>query len=119
MDSSLYLYLLMPFISGVVGWATNVIALKMTFYPIEFLGPKLWQPEGQPFGLFGWQGIIPAKAAQMAAKQAVGASSGDPRRPGRARTPRTGRRSPVAPLPAAAAPQGAVPPAPGEPARNS
>ena len=68
MDSSLYLYLLMPFISGVVGWATNVIALKMTFYPIEFLGPRLWQPEGSPFGLFGWQGIIPAKAAQMAAK---------------------------------------------------
>ncbi len=50
-------FLLIPFISGIVGWFTNVIALKMTFYPIEFVGI-------QPF--FGWQGIIPSKAAKMA-----------------------------------------------------
>jgi hypothetical protein len=28
----------------------------------------VWQPEDQPFGLFGWQGIIPAKAGKMASK---------------------------------------------------
>jgi len=50
-------FLLIPFISGLVGWITNVIALKMTFYPIEFVGI-------QPF--FGWQGIIPSKATKMA-----------------------------------------------------
>ena len=27
----------------------------MTFYPIDFKGLKIWQPEGQPFGFFGWQ----------------------------------------------------------------
>mmetsp|Transcript_70961 Transcript_70961/g.199027 ORF Transcript_70961/g.199027 Transcript_70961/m.199027 type:complete len:430 (+) Transcript_70961:3866-5155(+) len=58
----------MPLISGFVGYITNVIALKMTFYPLEFWPLKVWQPEDQPFGLFGWQGIIPAKAGKMASK---------------------------------------------------
>jgi len=31
-------YLIIPFISGIVGWATNVLALKMTFYPLEYIG---------------------------------------------------------------------------------
>ncbi|CAM9833323.1 unnamed protein product, partial [Discosporangium mesarthrocarpum] len=37
----------------------------MTFYPLEFWGVKIWHPKDQPMGLFGWQGIIPAKAAKM------------------------------------------------------
>lgn len=45
-----------PFISAIVGWATNVLALKMTFYPLEFVG----------WGKLGWQGIIPTKAGVMA-----------------------------------------------------
>lgn len=49
-----------------MGYLTNVLALKMTFYPIEFWGWRIWQPEGQPFGLFGWQGIVPAKAPELA-----------------------------------------------------
>ena len=32
-----------------------MLALHMTFYPIDFKGLKIWQPEGQPFGFFGWQ----------------------------------------------------------------
>lgn len=56
----------MPFMSGVVGWATNVLALKMTFLPIEYIGVNWWRMEGEPWGLFGWQGIIPTKAAKMA-----------------------------------------------------
>ena len=52
-------YLLIPIISALVGWGTNVLALKMTFYPTDF-----W---GIPPGL-GWQGIIPSKAGVMAEK---------------------------------------------------
>ena len=52
-------YGLIPFISGVIGWATNVLALRMTFYPLEFKGIP-------PY--LGWQGIIPSKAGIMAGK---------------------------------------------------
>ena len=45
---------------------TNVIALYMTFWPLEMFPVYVWAPKGQPLGLFGWQGIIPAKAGQMA-----------------------------------------------------
>jgi hypothetical protein len=40
----------------------------MTFWPTEFRPIKIWQPEGQPIGLIGWQGIIPAKAVYMVQK---------------------------------------------------
>jgi len=50
-------YISIPIVSGIVGWGTNVLALKMTFYPLEFWGIK-------PF--LGWQGIIPSKAKKMA-----------------------------------------------------
>eukprot|EP00568_Trieres_chinensis_P014596 CAMPEP_0183329326 /NCGR_PEP_ID=MMETSP0160_2-20130417/84737_1 /TAXON_ID=2839 ORGANISM="Odontella Sinensis, Strain Grunow 1884" /NCGR_SAMPLE_ID=MMETSP0160_2 /ASSEMBLY_ACC=CAM_ASM_000250 /LENGTH=409 /DNA_ID=CAMNT_0025497515 /DNA_START=34 /DNA_END=1263 /DNA_ORIENTATION=+ len=56
----------MPFMAGVVGWATNVLALEMTFKPIEFMGIELFRIRDQPWGLFGWQGIIPTKAEKMA-----------------------------------------------------
>ncbi|NQZ09806.1 MAG: DUF445 domain-containing protein [Algicola sp.] len=46
-----------PLISAVVGWFTNFLAVKMMFYPIKFVGIR---------PIFGWQGIIPAKARQMA-----------------------------------------------------
>ncbi|MFQ3171724.1 MAG: uncharacterized membrane protein YheB (UPF0754 family) [Oleispira sp.] len=46
-----------PLISAIVGWSTNFLALKMMFYPIEFIGIK-------PF--LGWQGLIPAKRKEMA-----------------------------------------------------
>ena len=61
-----WLYLTIPLISALVGYVTNVVALKMTFYPLEFTGVKLYQPKDQPFGFFGWQGIIPSKAGKMA-----------------------------------------------------
>jgi len=56
---------LIPVVSGLVGWGTNYLAIQMTFYPLEFKPWKVWQLEGSPFGLFGWQGIIPAKARKM------------------------------------------------------
>lgn len=50
---------LIPFTYGFVGWITNWLALKMTFYPLQFWGIP-------PF--LGWQGIIPRKAHKMASK---------------------------------------------------
>lgn len=59
----------MPFVSAIIGWGTNILALKMTFYPLEFLGftIKGYAPIGWK-GLppIGWQGIIPSKAEKMA-----------------------------------------------------
>lgn len=51
-------YLSMPVISALVGWITNVVAIKMMFYPIRFIGVA------PPW--LGWQGIVPRKAAKMA-----------------------------------------------------
>ncbi|GAB4332398.1 MAG: DUF445 family protein [Flammeovirgaceae bacterium] len=51
-------YLGIPISSGIIGWITNVIALKMTFYPIEYFGIRP----------FGWQGIVPAKSYKIADK---------------------------------------------------
>lgn len=58
-NTGIWIYFTIPFVSAIVGWFTNVLALKMTFYPTNFIGipPAL-----------GWQGIIPAKAGIMAGK---------------------------------------------------
>lgn len=67
--------MLIPVVAACVGWLTNWLAVKMIFYPIVFLGVPVAQlVEGElygynilnPLGWFGWQGIVPAKAAQMA-----------------------------------------------------
>jgi len=66
--------LLIPFVAAFVGWLTNWVAVQMIFYPIDFWGLPLkrWVLGSlydcdilQPLGLIGWQGIVPAKAAQM------------------------------------------------------
>lgn len=49
-------YLSIPFISALVGWVTNIVAINMTFYPINYIGIRP----------FGWQGIIPSKAKKIA-----------------------------------------------------
>lgn len=49
--------LLIPLISAVIGWGTNVLAVIMMFQPLDFVG--VWK--------IGWQGIIPANAARLAA----------------------------------------------------
>lgn len=53
-----WLYLSMPFVAALIGYVTKIVAIKMMFEPIEFIGIK-------PF--LGWQGIVPRKAAVMAA----------------------------------------------------
>ncbi len=50
-------YLSIPVIAALIGWSTNWLAIKMTFYPLEFWGKR---------PIWGWQGIIPSKARKMA-----------------------------------------------------
>lgn len=57
---------MIPWIAGFVGYFTNVLALQMTFAPLEFFGIELFRIKNEPWGLFGWQGIIPTKAEKMA-----------------------------------------------------
>ncbi|MGB5193682.1 MAG: hypothetical protein WBN70_11925 [Polyangiales bacterium] len=52
-----WIVLLIPLISAIVGWFTNVVAVKMMFHPIEFFGIP-------PY--LGWQGVIPANALRLA-----------------------------------------------------
>lgn len=58
LDIEFWKYLSIPVVAALVGWGTNWLAVKMTFYPVE--------PWGKP-PFFGWQGIIPSKAAKMGA----------------------------------------------------
>ena len=51
------LYLSMPFVASAIGYVTKLVAIRMMFEPIEFIGFK-------PY--FGWQGIVPRKAEVMA-----------------------------------------------------
>ncbi len=50
------LYLSMPFIAAIIGFSTKIVAIRMMFEPIEFIGKK-------PY--FGWQGIVPRNAKRM------------------------------------------------------
>jgi len=52
-----WIVLLIPLISALVGWFTNVVAIKMMFHPVEFIGIP-------PY--LGWQGVIPANATRLA-----------------------------------------------------
>ena len=58
------LYLSMPFVAAAIGYVTKVVAIRMMFEPLEWVGS-----EKRFFGyrVFGWQGIVPRKAAVMAA----------------------------------------------------
>lgn len=47
-----------PLVAATVTWAHVWVAMKMVFYPLEFVGvAKPW---------LGWQGIVPRKAGKMA-----------------------------------------------------
>ena len=49
-------YLLIPFISALAGWGTNWLAIKMTFYPLRYVGVRP----------FGWQGVVPSRTRKFA-----------------------------------------------------
>lgn len=51
-------FVTIPIVAAVVTWAHVWVAMKMVFYPLEFVG--IWKP------WLGWQGIVPRKAGKMA-----------------------------------------------------
>jgi uncharacterized membrane protein YheB (UPF0754 family) len=65
-EYSWWQYFVIPWIAGFVGYFTNVVALELTFWPLEFWGIPLFRIPNEPWGIIGWQGIIPTKAAKMA-----------------------------------------------------
>ena len=38
-----------PVVAGIIGWGTNILALKMTFYPYNFIGIR-WKGKK----IIGW-----------------------------------------------------------------
>lgn len=62
MDEQFWAYAAIPVISAVVGWGTNWLAIRMAFYPVEFIGPL------PPY--IGWQGIVPRLTRKFGLKAA-------------------------------------------------
>ena len=54
--SNWVLYLSMPFVAAIIGFGTKIVAIRMMFEPIQFIGKK-------PY--LGWQGIVPRNAQRM------------------------------------------------------
>jgi uncharacterized membrane protein YheB (UPF0754 family) len=61
-------FITIPIVAACVGYITNLLGVKMLFYPITWRGIPIHQYLEQPFGWFGWQGIVPAKRFKMANK---------------------------------------------------
>jgi uncharacterized membrane protein YheB (UPF0754 family) len=51
-----YVYLSIPLLAAVIGYVTKLVAIRMMFRPLDFVGRKP----------FGWQGVVPRRAARMA-----------------------------------------------------
>ena len=49
-------YVSMPFIAAVIGYVTKLVAIRMMFHPIYFVGIE-------PF--LGWQGVVPRNSERM------------------------------------------------------
>lgn len=73
-------YISVPLFTGLIGWVTNWTGVLMLFYPVQFWGFRLpglklvrpliprmvlQVPIGLGEGKFGWQGIIPSRAAKL------------------------------------------------------
>jgi uncharacterized membrane protein YheB (UPF0754 family) len=52
-----YINVSIPAVAAVIGYLTKLVAIRMMFQPIDFVGLR-------PY--FGWQGIVPRRAARMA-----------------------------------------------------
>ncbi|MBI5482265.1 MAG: DUF445 family protein [Deltaproteobacteria bacterium] len=52
-----WVYASMPIVAAIIGYVTKLVAIRMMFQPIEFVGIRPW---------LGWQGIVPRRAARMA-----------------------------------------------------
>ncbi|GAA1941246.1 DUF445 domain-containing protein [Amycolatopsis minnesotensis] len=51
------IYVSIPFVAALIGYVTKLVAIRMMFQPLEFVGVR---------PIFGWQGIVPKRAARMA-----------------------------------------------------
>ncbi|KAL7520093.1 hypothetical protein ACHAWX_004840 [Stephanocyclus meneghinianus] len=62
-------YFTIPSVAAFVGLTTNWMGVKMLFYPIEYTGTE-WYRESPyvPYGIIGWQGVVPCKTEKMAAR---------------------------------------------------
>ena len=60
-------YASIPLVAALIGYVTNLLAIQMTFLPLEYIGwgEKFFHRWGFSCG---WQGIIPSKAEKMARK---------------------------------------------------
>jgi uncharacterized membrane protein YheB (UPF0754 family) len=54
---NLYIDASIPVMAAVIGYVTKLVAIRMMFQPLEFVGHR-------PY--LGWQGIVPRRAARMA-----------------------------------------------------
>jgi uncharacterized membrane protein YheB (UPF0754 family) len=54
----LWLYMSMPVAAALIGYVTKLVAIRMMFEPIKFVGIRSLR--------LGWQGIVPRRAARMA-----------------------------------------------------
>jgi uncharacterized membrane protein YheB (UPF0754 family) len=71
--------LLIPPITGIIGYITNWVGIRLLFHPVDFRGvsvpgmqqlasllpAKIQQIPGVLQGRLGWQGIVPSRAAKM------------------------------------------------------
>ncbi|GAB2973426.1 hypothetical protein [Nocardioides montaniterrae] len=78
-DVDWFAFVSIPFFTGIIGWLINWSGLWMLFSPVKFWGfkvpglkevagvlpRKLQEIPGWMDGGFGWQGIVPARAAKM------------------------------------------------------
>ncbi|CAB9515885.1 expressed unknown protein [Seminavis robusta] len=58
-------YASIPCVAAFVGITTNWMGVKMLFYPIEYFGTEMYREKDTPYGLFGWQGVVPTKSQMM------------------------------------------------------
>ena len=57
MSGSFAVLVSIPLVAALIGYVTKLVAIKMMFEPVDFVGFRPW---------FGWQGIVPRRAARMA-----------------------------------------------------
>jgi uncharacterized membrane protein YheB (UPF0754 family) len=55
-----------PVVAAFVGISTNYAGVQMLFYPIEYIGTDTVRFDKAPYGIFGWQGVVPARTEKMA-----------------------------------------------------
>jgi len=61
-------YASIPCVAAFVGISTNWMGVQMLFYPIEYKGTEWHRQTETPYGLFGWQGVVPCKTKRMASR---------------------------------------------------